>query len=160
MVWRSLCRGQIGFCIRLLMPFAQHFIQTEVGERGRKKQREREEKRRRYIFFSCRKRVLLCGFSIYIFFFFDDFISVHIGTDIGKVFFFLLFARSSSRMFMGDFFPVRLVCSLRMHESVLFAIRFVRSTFFSIIIIPPSLQSARLAEFILFTVCCAEAMTH
>lgn len=116
-------RSDRRFSIRLLLllvltplrPFAQHFHPNSG-----KRKREKKWKTAPSIDFFCRstKSALLCGF----YFFFVNFISVRIGKDIGKVFFFL-FAHSS-RMFMGDFFLRSIVCSLRMHESVLFAIRF------------------------------------
>lgn len=59
------------------------------SKRTRKKQRERKRERGKtpsIYFFVQEKSSSVWIFDIY-FFFFDDFISVHIGTDIGKVFF-------------------------------------------------------------------------
>lgn len=98
-------RGQIGFffvhTIADAVPAicAQCFTQTVDGEKA-------------VDIFSCRKIVPLCGF----YFFFDDFISVHIGKDIGKVFCFLLTGAECLWVFLPSFFFVS-------NESVLFAIR-------------------------------------
>lgn len=106
-----------------LRPFAQHFIQTVEGEKRRKKLCLRESKGEGARAGN-RKRVLQCGFYSLSLYFCDDFISVHIGKDIGKVFFFSL---TAAECLWADFFFRPSVRSLRirMHKSVLFAIRFV-----------------------------------
>lgn len=154
-------RSDRGFCIRLLLllvlmpfrPFAQHFIQTV---KGKKEKRRRKQKKNCavdiYNFFPAAGKVFFCVDFIFSSSILFPFVS---GRILEKFFFFLL--AHSSRMFMGDFFVFLLssfVCSHRMHESVLFAIRFV--FFIFSFIIPPLLLCPSIGKFILVTVWCAK----
>lgn len=125
----------------------------------KKKKTTRERKNAVDIYFFRAGKEFFCVDFLYIIFLRRFYFRSH-RDGYWKSFFFPSFRSQQQPNVYGRFFPrsTRLFASDAWKCIVCNPVR--PFDFFSIIIIPPSLQSARLAEFILFTVCCAEAMTH